>query len=529
MEPAALSQQYYVGQNGEQNGPYSEHEIVSQIRQGMISQDALVWHEGMADWQPITSIDRFFEAFQGGSGGTGVSDMGALQDLTNETPWGNGPITATAPAPAAVVNDDAEEEAEEKKARSVTKKGLKKFRHSEVSTFAFNEKEAKPIYKDGMFRAAGKYLKRRFSMVFFGGILFVVGYGGYQLFISMIDPDGEGSAPVEAPKKKGRFPKAGARSAATAPTGEGATRAPAQGAKTIPVIDTGVRATELSKAKSELLLNPEASMAAIERLVEANPEDAVGKDALETGVLHYKTNQKRIEAGRLYMKAKRNLEASKFFLEDPPQYSLADQALFAAYQQSRAADRADILIQDINILLGPLNRPDLARDRIKTLEKDFPRRKHPFGYYLKSIDGRIADIFNRLSFYFVQNLLQHVSTEFQAMTWTSRPVVEILRLRDGKYRIAGRYKGDVLLSRDQLQNITFVFWMDGEQWRLVETNVTEERERFAAQEKERQQKRAVLASTMLEYLENLFRTRFPKSRLHEAVSDNSEERKNAAE
>ncbi len=509
MEPAALSQQYYVGQNGEQNGPFSEAEIVNQIRQGMVGEDALVWHDGMAEWQPIKSIERFLEAFQGGSGGTGVSEIGALQDLTVADPWGSGPTSTTH-------TEEEQEEIAAKKERAVTKKGLKKFRHSEVSTFAFNDKEAKPIYRDGAIRAAGKYLKRRFSLVFFGGILFAVAYGGYHLFISMIDSDNS-ETPTEAPKKRGsRFPKSGGRS-------------PAEGAKTIPVIDNSVRAAELQKAKADLLLNSDQAMRLLEKLVEGNPEDLVGKDALETALTYYKTNQRRTEAGRLYMKAKRNLEASKFFLEDPPSYDLADQALFAAYQQSRSSNRSEILIQDIQILLGPLNRPDVARERIKILEKNFPRLKHPFAYYLKSIDGRIADIFNRLSFYFVQNILQHVATEFQAMTWTSRPVVEILRLRDGKYRIAARYRGDVLLSRDQLRDINFVFWLDGEQWKLVETNVTEERQRFSAQEKERQQKRAVLASSMLEYLENLFRTRFPKSRLHEAVSETNDDRKNASE
>ncbi len=517
MEPAALSQQYYVGQNGDQTGPYSETDIISQIQQGLIQPDALVWHEGMPEWQPIRNFDRFSEAFSGaGHGEIGMD--GSVSDLSGEEPW-----ETSGPGPA-MSNPKADEEAEEKK-QSVSKKGLKKFRHSEVSTFAFSDKEAKPIYKDNMFRATAKYIKRRFSMVFFGGILFAVGYGGYQFFISVISPEDGGESVAEVPKKRGRgFPKGRGTANTTTPNSAGGTGKSAA----IPIIDGSVRASELQKAKSDMLLNSEGSMQVIERLVEANPEDATGKEALETGVLYYKTNQRRTEAGRLLMKAKKPLEASKYFLEEPAQWEMAEQALYTAYQQSRAADRADILIQDINILLGPLGRPEVARDRIKQLEKDFPRRKHPFAYYLKSIDGRIADIFNRLSFYFVQNLLSHVAAEFAAMTWTERPVVEILRLRDGKYRIVGRYKGDVILSRDKLNNITFVFWMEGDTWRLVETDVTDERGRFAASEKERLKTRSVLAAQMLENLENRFRTKFPKARLHEAVSEGADDTRRPA-
>ncbi len=509
MEPA-LSQQYYVGQNGEQNGPYSEHEIVSQIQQGLVSEDAMVWHDGMPDWQPIKNFERFLEAFQGNAGG-GAEIGGMIEDLMPDA-FGAGP-TATTDA------DDVAA-AKEKKAR-LSKSGLKKLRHSEVSTFAFSDKEAKPIYKDSVILRTGKFLKRRFSIVLFGGILFAVAFGGYHLFISVINPEGDPSA-TEAPRKKGRFPKANPTAVTTTPASSAAATTNTSTSKPLLLVDNTVRLSELQKAKSDLLLSSDTAMRTIEKLVEQNPDDAVGKEALETGLSYYKTNQRRTDAGRLLLKARRPAEASKFFLEEPPAYSMADEALFAAYQQSRAADRADLLIQDIQILLGPLNRTDLARDRIKQLEKDFPRKRHPYGYYLKSIDGRIADIFNRLSFYFVQSLLQHVVVEFPAMSWVERPVVEILRMRDGKYRISGRYRGDVLLSRDKLKNVTFIFWMDGEQWKLIETDVTEDRTRFAAGEKQRLATRAVLATTMLENLETLFRTRFPKSRLHEAVSETAD-------
>src|SRR5689334_8053378 len=43
---------YYV-QNGQQVGPISETDLDAFARDGRISPDTLVWHEGMPNWQPL--------------------------------------------------------------------------------------------------------------------------------------------------------------------------------------------------------------------------------------------------------------------------------------------------------------------------------------------------------------------------------------------------------------------------------------------------------------------------------------------
>jgi len=46
----------YLHQNGEQVGPYTEEQIISMVSSGEISRDDIIWHEGLAEWQPIHSV-----------------------------------------------------------------------------------------------------------------------------------------------------------------------------------------------------------------------------------------------------------------------------------------------------------------------------------------------------------------------------------------------------------------------------------------------------------------------------------------
>ena len=43
----------YLHQNGEQVGPYTEDQISSMLASGGLSQNDIVWHEGLTEWQPI--------------------------------------------------------------------------------------------------------------------------------------------------------------------------------------------------------------------------------------------------------------------------------------------------------------------------------------------------------------------------------------------------------------------------------------------------------------------------------------------
>ena len=46
----------YLHQNGEQVGPYTEEQIISMVSSGELSRDDIIWHEGLAEWQPIQSV-----------------------------------------------------------------------------------------------------------------------------------------------------------------------------------------------------------------------------------------------------------------------------------------------------------------------------------------------------------------------------------------------------------------------------------------------------------------------------------------
>jgi len=50
---------YYLHQNGEQTGPFSEAQIKSMFESGAIGPDDIVWHEGLSEWQPLQSVFGF--------------------------------------------------------------------------------------------------------------------------------------------------------------------------------------------------------------------------------------------------------------------------------------------------------------------------------------------------------------------------------------------------------------------------------------------------------------------------------------
>ncbi len=48
--------QYYVGKNGQQLGPFGEEQIKARVAAGEFSTADLIWREGMASWEPISTI-----------------------------------------------------------------------------------------------------------------------------------------------------------------------------------------------------------------------------------------------------------------------------------------------------------------------------------------------------------------------------------------------------------------------------------------------------------------------------------------
>ena len=52
---------WFYAQNGQQLGPVSESYLGQLARNGAITPDTLVWHAGMAQWQPFRAASATFE------------------------------------------------------------------------------------------------------------------------------------------------------------------------------------------------------------------------------------------------------------------------------------------------------------------------------------------------------------------------------------------------------------------------------------------------------------------------------------
>jgi uncharacterized RDD family membrane protein YckC len=48
--------QWFYAQGGQQIGPREESEFEALVRSGVIRADTLVWHEGLANWQPLGAL-----------------------------------------------------------------------------------------------------------------------------------------------------------------------------------------------------------------------------------------------------------------------------------------------------------------------------------------------------------------------------------------------------------------------------------------------------------------------------------------
>lgn len=457
-QPAAGTRQYFLGIEGEQKGPLSESDVLAKIRAGEVPSDALIWYEGMGDWQLISSMEPFKSALRSGD---------------------SAPAAST-PAPAAgqpVYKPKAQQSAQSD--------------DENMFTFADSKGASEPVFE---FEEPG-FLKRRMGTIVGVIILLVIcSVGGFYFqdqIVALV------SSTVQPP------PRAAKR-----------------------IAPQDQRALDLSKAQSELLLNPDLSLKTLEELAKGGIGDTVSREALATAVDYYKKMQRPANAGRLLMDAKHPEEAVKFFMMDPPSFKEAEEAYYAAYQGTKDPKRREFLLEDIRLLLGPLSDVKLATQRIKELEKAFPNQPHPFRYYSKTIDEKIKDIFSRISFSFVESLLLYVNAELPQINLVDRPLVEIKKDKEGLYRVVGTFKGDVRLNQDRLHNIFIVFWLSGDQWIIADTNLTEERKLFAKQEREKHKGDAMSADSMLSFLETSFKSHFPKVGLHEKVDTASQRSKN---
>lgn len=46
----------WIGRDGERHGPYREEDVRQWLRDGQVSRDDLGWYEGLADWQPLSTL-----------------------------------------------------------------------------------------------------------------------------------------------------------------------------------------------------------------------------------------------------------------------------------------------------------------------------------------------------------------------------------------------------------------------------------------------------------------------------------------
>ena len=58
--PGYPSTEWYLVENGNQQGPYAYAVLHSRARQGTISPATMVWVAGMKDWQPAGRIPNLF-------------------------------------------------------------------------------------------------------------------------------------------------------------------------------------------------------------------------------------------------------------------------------------------------------------------------------------------------------------------------------------------------------------------------------------------------------------------------------------
>ena len=457
-QPASQTNEFFLGIEGEQKGPFSRDEIFTMLNQGEISVETPIWCVGMTDWTPIGLLDQF------------------KKQETKETPQIK-EVPRISVVSQRVEVEDVSDPEEKTLVSSVDVLDDSGEQQDEMST----SHHFKPVFSNSRLYAQElPNPKSNKQLLMIGGAIIAL---ALVLWIVSFD---SGNKQVSNKAEQ--------------------------------LTPEQVRSLALSKLQVEFNKNPEGTVPSLLQMVKENPSDNPGLEALETLLSHYRRQQLFAEAGSVLMVAKKPVEALDYFLKDPPDYSQAERAYEEAYNQAKGDDRRKFILQQIDLLIGRLNNTDKAISRIKVLDKEFPGIPHPYQYYLKSTEDRIADIFSRLSFYYVETLDNYISSELAQIKLSGKPLLSITKTKENKYRIVASYKGPVNLRNDLVPNIFFVFWLDNEQWYIVDTNLTKERVRFAKEEQKRHEANAVSAIEILAGLESHFKTQFPGKGLHELVT-----------
>ncbi len=286
------------------------------------------------------------------------------------------------------------------------------------------------------------------------------------------------------------------------------------------------RPGRLAKADSDFLLNPTVIPEEFMKLLSEDRTDDTAKKAAAQLETIYRKKHRLKDLADLYVFMGRPADAVDPYLEEKL-YSAAEKAAYDASQKSTDAQvRRKMLMKSIELLTGPLRNTTAAIPRIQALEKEFPQQSHPYAYYTLGQEKKLADVFERTSFFFVESLIAHMKSDFPQVRLAGRPVVSVYREGNNRYRVAGTYKGDISLNTDRLKNIKFEYWLVASEWALVGTNLTEERQNWAKNNRARQRDTAIPGGQLLAYFEGVMRAQFPTLGLHEKVG--REEMANAA-
>jgi hypothetical protein len=300
--------------------------------------------------------------------------------------------------------------------------------------------------------------------------------------------------------------------------------------KIVPVLSIAEqRAQTLQKANMDLLTNPEQALEQLKKLAIENPQDTIGKEAIQIFTDKLRRTEREPAIGDLLVQVKQPVEALKY-LPITTSADVREKAVFMAFEMGKEEKEKRLyLSEDIRLWLIKLNNEGKALERIKLYEKTFPKEPNPFAYYLKTDEQKLVDIFRRISSFFSSTLKMYIDMEFPGIQFKSLPIVEVRKDKTNLYRISANYEGDIFLRKDSLSKIKFTFWFIDDHWQVVETNLTPERKSYAAEQFTKWSGKKLPLKAMLSFLEKTFQAQYPDLLLYEEVPSRDLSRKNEKE
>ncbi|MSP18630.1 MAG: DUF4339 domain-containing protein [Bdellovibrionales bacterium] len=288
--------------------------------------------------------------------------------------------------------------------------------------------------------------------------------------------------------------------------------------KTVKLSASQQRGLSLSQAQIKFNKEPESGIPELITILKVNSTDNVGLEALETLLSHYRQKEMASESGKILMIAKRPLEALVYFLQEPRDLVGAETAYEEAANMAKGNERKELILKQIAMLLGSVGGMERATNLIKLLDQEYPGTQHPYQYYLKSTEAKIADIFARTAFHYSDTLGEFLVSNLSQVSLVEKPLLRVTKDKLGSYQISATYKGPVNFHNDRIPNVFFVFWLSNEQWLIVDTNLTKERTAAAKEARKNHLTDGLTANEILQGLESLFKTQFPGKGLHEIIS-----------